>query len=277
MQFVVGGAWTKRLQVGAAAMNGLIAASLAREGYRGAGEAIEGKAGFLRSYAPDPAIGKAVEGLGEVYETLAIAVKPYPCCRYGHAAMDALIALRSENGIEPGDVDSVEIGLSRTGWNIIGDPEDEKRNPKNIVDGQFSMPFAAAVVLRDGGMDWDSYARHLDDPETLALCRRVSCVVDARVEAEFPANMSGVARVRTPRGTFEEFVAIAKGEPGRFPTVAELRAKFEGLVAPYLSPERIEALSGAILTLDETDDVGAMLRLTRPDRGAPLRVAAGDD
>ena len=277
VQFVVGGAWTKRFQVGAAAMNGLIAASLAREGYRGAGEAIEGKAGFLRSYAPDPAIGKAVEGLGEVYETLAIAVKPYPCCRYGHAAMDALIALRSGNGIEPGDVDSVEIGLSRTGWNIIGDPEDEKRNPKNIVDGQFSMPFAAAVVLRDGGMDWDSYARHLDDPETLALCRRVSCVVDARVEAEFPANMSGVARVRTPRGTFEEFVAVAKGEPGRFPTVAELRAKFDGLVAPYLSPERIEALSGAILTLDETGDVGAMLRLTRPDRGAPLRVAAGGD
>ncbi len=277
VQFVVNGSWTKLFQVGYAAMNGLIAASLAREGFIGAAEPIEGKAGFLRSYAPNPIPEIAVEGLGEVYETLAIAVKPYPCCRYGHAAMDALIGLRATNDIEPGEIESVEIGLPRTGWNIIGDPEEDKHNPKSVVDGQFSMPFLAAVVLRQGGMGWDDYARHLDDAETLALCRRVACVVDGQVEAEFPAKMSGLARVRTRRGSFEKFVKIAKGEPEDFPTADELRAKFEDLVGPYLSQNRIEALAGALLSLDEARDIGGLLRLALADGVPPLKVAAGDD
>lgn len=277
VQFVANGSWTKLFQVGYAAMNGLIAASLAREGFLGAAESIEGKAGFLHTYAPDPLPEIAIEGLGEVYETLAIAVKPYPCCRYGHAAMDALIGLRAANDIEPGEIDSVEIGLPRTGWNIIGDPEEDKHNPKSVVDGQFSMPFLAAVVLRQGGLGWDDFARHLDDAETLALCRRVSCVVDGQVEAEFPAKMSGLARVRTRRGSFEKFVKIAKGEPEDFPTADELRAKFEDLVGPYLSPERIEALAGALLSLDEARDIGGLLRLARADGVPPLKVAAGDD
>ena len=273
LQFVANGAWTKRFQVGYAALNGLVAASLAREGFKGAAEAIEGKAGFLRSYAPDPVFEKAVEGLGEVFETLAIAVKPYPCCRYSHAALDALIALRAAHGIEAGDIESVEVGLPRTGWNIIGDSDDSKRHPKSVVDGQFSMPFVAAVALRQGSLGWDDYARHLDDPETLALCRRVSTVVDPRAEAEFPANLSGVVRVRTTGGSFEEFVAVPRGEPETFPTVAELRAKFADLAGPYLAPERIDELGQALLALDEAGDIAAVLRLAHAD-GAGLREAA---
>ncbi len=277
VQFVVNGAWTKRFQVGNAAMSGLIAASLAREGFKGASEAIEGKAGFLRSYAPNPIIEKAVEGLGEVYETLAIALKPYPCCRYAHAAMDALIGLRAANDIEPDEIESVEIGLPRTGWNIIGDPEDDKRHPKNVVDGQFSMPFVAAVALREGGMDWDDYARHIDDPETLALCQRVTCVVDPKVEAEFPARLSGSVRVSTRRGTLESFVAVPKGEPETFPTADEVRAKFESLARPCLSALRIDALAQALMSLDEASDIGALLSLTRGAGAPPLKMASGDD
>ncbi len=233
VQFAVNGAWTKRFQVGYAAMNGLIAASLAGEGFKGAAEAIEGKAGFLRSYAPEPRMERAVAGLGETYETLAIAVKPYPSCRYSHAAIDALLALRAANDIGPEEIDSVEIGLPRTGWNIIGDPEDYKRHPKSVVDD--------------------------------------------RAEAEFPARMSGVARIHTGRGRFEKFVATPKGEPENFPTPEELRAKFDGLVGPYLAPARVDALAQALLSLDLTEDLGALLRLSRPEPAGSFKMAAGEN
>ncbi len=266
LQFLVDGAWTKRFQVGQAAMNGLIAASLAREGFHGAVAPIEGKAGFLNAYSPCPVPARAIAGLGETYETLAIGVKPYPSCRYSHAAIDALIELRAAHGIEPAEIEAVEIGLPQTGWELVGDPIDAKRRPRNVVDGQFSMPFLAAVALRQGGMGWDDYARHLGDLETLALCRRVACVVDPRAEAEFPRQMSGAARVRTGRGTFEAFVAVPAGEPEKFPTPEALRAKFAGLVAPYLSPRRIDALAAAFESLATAEDIGALLRLTQPDR-----------
>ncbi|TFH50967.1 MAG: MmgE/PrpD family protein, partial [Lysobacterales bacterium] len=97
MQFLLDGAWNKPFHTGYAAMNGLVAASFAAEGFRGAGLAIEGKAGFLHAYAPNADHRAAVAELGEKFETMDIAVKPYPSCRYGHAAMDALIELRAAN------------------------------------------------------------------------------------------------------------------------------------------------------------------------------------
>ena len=264
MQFLADGAWNKRFHVGHAAANGLLAAALAAEGYVGASEPLEGQSGFFRAYAPNPQPRLAIAGLGEHWETLSLAVKPYPCCRYSHAALDGLFALREEHGISPDEVEAVDIGLSQTGWRIIGAPQPEKRAPKNVVDGQFSMPFVAAVALRAGQMTWDDYARHIDDPHTLALCRKVSTRVDAQVDAEFPQQMSGVVKVTTPRGEFERFIRIPKGEPENFVTDEELRAKFDGLVEPYLSSTQAAALAEGLLSIEGQNNVDALLALSRP-------------
>jgi 2-methylcitrate dehydratase PrpD len=277
VQFAVNGAWTKAFQVGNAAMNGLVAASLAREGFLGAAKSIEGKAGFLNAYSPGPDHAVAAAGLGEVWETLAIAVKPYPSCRFSHAALDALISLCAENDILAEEVEAVEIGLPQSGWNIVGDPEDRKHSPQNIVDGQFSMPFLAAVVLRQGSLCWDDYRRHLEDEETLSLCRRVTSMVDPRAEAEYPRQMSGSARVCTARGIFERFVATPNGEPERFPSQSELRAKFADLAGPYLSSRGIIDLTDSLLSLDQASNISAVLHLSRDTDALPLNVMTGID
>ena len=264
MQFLADGAWNKPFHVGYAAMSGLIAASLAGEGFRGAADAIEGSAGFLASYAPAPEPGEAIRALGADWETLEIAVKPYPSCRYGHAAMDALIALRADHDLDSDAVESVRIGLPQTGWRLIGDPESEKQNPRNYVDGQFSMPFVAAVALREGGMSWDSYAAHLEDPRTRALCRRISSVVDREVESHFPAHMAGSAKVRTRDGQeLGKLVVIAKGEPENFPASAELRAKFDGLIGHYLPGEGSDALARALDAFESVERAADALALSR--------------
>lgn len=277
MQFLVDGAWNKPFQVGYAAMNGLISACFAGEGYRGTKQAIEGRAGFLRSYAPDPIPEKAVEGLGEHYETMGLAVKPYPACRYSHAALDALIELRETHQLQTDEIERVEIGLPRTGWNIIGNPVEDKQRPQNVVDGQFSMPFCAAVVLKQGSLGWDDYARYLGDPEILALCQRVWPMVDPQAEAEFPKNLSGVVRVHTKRGDVERFVCVPKGEPDNFLTLEELRAKFDGLVGHHLSIEKRDQLAEALLQLDQTEDISVLLGLSRPGASAAKQTLSAVD
>ena len=251
MQFLADGAWTKRSHVGHAAMCGLMAATLAAEGFRGPAQAFEGKAGFLASHAPNPDSAKAVAGLGAVWETMQIAVKPYPSCRYGHAAMDAIIGLRAKHGIRPGDVQEIEVGLPETGWKIVADPLADKRNPQCIVDGQFSMPFVAAAALINGGLVWDDYEPLLGDEAARALCRKVRPVVDARAEAEYPANLAAAVKVTTPAGAVEDFVAVPKGEPDNFLTEDELRTKFDGLVAPYLEPADRAAFADGLLALEK--------------------------
>jgi 2-methylcitrate dehydratase PrpD len=273
MQYLVNGAWTKRSHVGHAAMCGLMAATLAREGYKGASESLEGKWGFLHAYAPAADAAKAVDGLGRRWETLKIAVKPYPSCRYGHAPLDGILALAREHRIRAEEVEEVVVGLPEPGWKLIGDPETAKQAPKSVVDGQFSMAFCASVALRSGGFGWDDYSRHLGDPATLALCKRVKTWVDPKAQADFQKDMSGSVRIRTARGAFETYVRVPKGEPGNFLTAAELRAKFDGLTGPYLSARRRDELAGALLALDQAKDIGALLRLTRPEAASGRRVA----
>jgi len=194
---------------------------------------------------------------------MRLAVKPYPSCRYSHAAIDGILALTRQHGFAAEDVEEVEIGLPETGWKIIGTPADAKAAPKSVVDGQFSMPFCAAVALRERGLAWDDYNKHLHDDTTQALCRRVRTVVDARAEAEFPANMSGGARIKTKSGAFETFVAVPKGEPSNFLTDEQFRFKFDGLCAPYLGAGKADRLANSLLALEQANSVQAVMALSQ--------------
>ena len=275
LQFLVNGAWTKRSHVGHAALCGLTAATLAKEGYQGAADAIEGKWGFLHAYAPAADAAKVVAGLGTRWETLKIAVKPYPSCRYSHAAIDGIRELARAHGIKAEEVEAVAVGLPEAGWKIIGDPEAAKQSPASVVDGQFSMAFCGAVTLRTGGLVWDDYAHHLGDRDTLALCQRIQTRIDPRAQADFPAEMSASVQITTARGAFQTYVRVPKGEPANFLSAAELRAKFDGLVAPYLPRAHADAFARALLALDDARDIGAVLRLANAEtRTAELRIAA---
>ncbi len=258
LQFLVDGAWTKPFQVGWASMAGLTAAILAREGYRGPREALEGRHGFLQGYAPTPDPARVIQDLGTVFETMATGVKPYPSCRYGHAGIDAVLALRAEHAIEPQEVSAIRYGLSRAGLLLVGAPIEDKRNPRNLVGAQFSAPFVLSAALVTGRMAWESYAL-LDDPVIRATMAKVDCVHDDEIEAEFPANMSGRITIDARGRSFTRKVIIPLGEPGNFPSEQALLAKFEGLAEPVLG-NGWRPLAQAALALDSLPDMGTLLR-----------------
>jgi 2-methylcitrate dehydratase PrpD len=160
-------------------MAGLSAAVLAREGFRGAAEAFEGKAGFLRAYAPNPVPERALQDLGTAWELMNTAVKPYPSCRYGHACIDAAIALRAEHGLSRRRSSASPWACRTRGccWSARRSPTSRTR--RTSVDGQFSGPFVVACGLATGHMGWDSYAL-LDDPAVRSLLPRIECVEDPR-------------------------------------------------------------------------------------------------
>jgi 2-methylcitrate dehydratase PrpD len=245
LQFLANGAWTKRSQVGWAAVNGLMAATLVREGFKGASEALEGKHGFMRAYAPNPTPERAVQELGVVWELMNTAVKPYPSCRYGHAGIDAA---------------------------LIGAPAEKKADPQNVVDGQFSGPFVISAALATGAMGWDSYGL-LQDPTVRALLPKVDCAFDPAVEAEFPTNMSGKLTIEARGERFEQMVVVPKGEPTNFLSEAELRGKFAGLADAVLGADRAAALANAVLAIDTMADVSRLARLAAPLMPAQLAGA----
>ncbi len=237
LQFLANGAWTKR------------------------------RAGFLRAYAPNPIPERALQDLGAAWELMNTAVKPYPSCRYGHACVDAAIALRAEHGLEPQEIEGVTMGLPNKGMLLVGAPLAYKQNPQNVVDGQFSGPFVVACGLATGHMGWDSYAL-LKDPTVRALLPKIGCAEDPEIQALFPAFMAGKLTVRARGKDFVQTVEVAKGEPANFLSEAELRAKFHGLADAVLGHDRAKLLADAVIGLDRAPDVNGLMRL-----GAPMVAA----
>lgn len=272
LQFLANGAWTKRFQVGWSGMAGLTAATLAREGFKGAADALEGKHGFLNAYAPSPDPARAVQGLGTDFELMQTAVKPYPSCRYGHAGIDAALMLRAEHHIDPASIERVTLGLPDSGMLLVGAPAAKKADPQNVVDGQFSGPFVIAAALVTGAMGWDSYAL-LQDPRIRALLPRITCEPDADMQREYPANMSGRLTIVAAGQIYTRTVIVPKGEPANFLTQDELRQKFAALTGAVLGDDRARRLADAVLAIDTAPGVGSLFRLASPMAGARL---AGD-
>ena len=262
MQFLNDGSWTKRSHVGQAAQNGLNAAILAGEGFKGPKEAFEGKWGYLNSFVSGGDLSKALEGLGEKFETLNLGVKPYPSCRYSHAAIDGLLELKKEINFDVNDLEDVDVGLSETALNIIGYPIEEKQNPENVVDGQFSMPFCAALVLRNGSFTWDDYKSNLKNDDVLDLCKKVNVSPNKQAEECCPKYMSANVKIKVSGKVYEKFVKIPKGDPENFLTDQEFEDKFDGLANPYLSEGKLDELKKFMLRIDNANSIKSLFELS---------------
>jgi len=233
LQFLVNGAWNKRYQVGEASMKGLIAATLALEGFHGSADAIDGKHGFLKGYSDGADPAKAVANLREIWETMNIGVKPYPACRYTHAAVDGLLALKRDHGLTVADIENITVGLHRNGITLVGAPLAEKRRARSVVEGQFSMPFAAAVALTRDRFGWDDYDL-LGRLEIDELADKVDVIRDESLEG-LRHPFGATLKVRAKGQVYDLRIADPSGEPETFPTPEASIEKFRALAGPCLN------------------------------------------
>ncbi|ANG98716.1 2-methylcitrate dehydratase [Brucella pseudogrignonensis] len=240
LQFLENGAWNKRYQVGEAAMKGLMAATLASESFLGAVDSLTGTHGFLKGYsdAADPA--KAVADLGSVWEAMRIGVKPYPACRYTHAAVDGILDLVQSENLSVADITRITVGLHRNGIALVGAPLEAKRRARSVVDGQFSMPFAAAVALQRGRFGWDDYDL-LGKAESDALSDKIDVQRDTSLEG-LRHPFGATLKVEAAGKVIERRIADPSGEPETFPTPAASEAKFRSLTDPVSNDGKVDWL-----------------------------------
>ncbi len=253
LQFSADGAQTKPLQVGLAAHNAVLAERFATAGLRGPAEAFEGRSGFLHAYSDGADAADILDAWDGVHEIDRTAFKPYPCCRYIHSAVDQLKEIVRQHRLTPDAIDSVRIGLPAAGMRLVGDPEAAKRNPRTVVDKQFSMYHAAAATILWGSVRWDDYARP-DDPQLARLVQRITVVDDPDVEALAPRMASKVEVVAG--SVHERRVATSpRGEPDRPLEWDELIAKFNELAAATWDAARRKRIVDNVRRLERITDI----------------------
>jgi 2-methylcitrate dehydratase PrpD len=261
----------KRMQHGFASRNGLTAAALAAAGYVGIKRVFERPyGGWLavfgeghRTYPED-----IYKGLGILWETERIAVKPYACMGLLHAAVDAALELRPQvdvSQIQRIDIDMGEAAYSHGGW--------KAERPLEVIGAQMNVAYVVAVAFLDGDVLVDQFRQdRINRDDVWALIDRtlthheqaydhlpVDEQLTTQVRLTFKDGTTRAAKVVHPRGTGDRHL-----------TNAEIRDKYAKLTHHVISADRQAAIEKAVLGIDTLDDVAQLATLLTPAVHSPL-------
>jgi len=257
MEFLADGAWTKRLHPGWAAHSGIVAALLAKKGFKGPSSILEGKDGFLHAYSPSSDPSEVLEGLAESYQILRTSIKPHACCRYKQAPIDGILRIMEQNRLKADEVEKVTLGILKTGFPIIVTPEELKYNPRSVVDAQFSMPFGAAVAILYGKASLDEYTLDkVNSPRVKEMMDKVSCVENPELDEVYPKQWPAAVEIVTRDGkSYSAKVDYPKGDPENPLTWDELIDKANDLTSPIYSASRRNEIIQRTRQLNEETDL----------------------
>ena len=261
MEFLADGAFTKRFHAGWSAHSGLIAAMLAREGFTGPASIIEGKFGFLHAYSPASDGAKVLAGWGEPYEIMNTSIKPHACCRYKQGSIDCILEIMRKNRLSPSDIVSVETAILKAGFALVAEPIELKRNPKSIVDAQFSMPFGAAVAITKGDAFLDQYnMENIASNEIKSLMALVRCVEDESIEPDFPKKWSARVAITTKDGKeYRMSLDTPKGDPENPLSWEEIIDKFNNLTSAVFDSDRRAGIVRNVRKLEKINNIRVLL------------------
>jgi 2-methylcitrate dehydratase PrpD len=260
-QCVKDGALTKRLGPGFAIKGGITAALLAKAGVTGAKNTFEGEWGLYRQYMHgDYSREILTADLGKRFEGANVVIKPYPCCRGVHPAIDAALALVSEQGIQGKDIKEIVLSVTDAHLSLLCQPWDVKRSPRSPVDAQFSIPWGVATAIvnkRVGLSDYTDSA--IRNREVLDLTAKMRVEVDNTLHKPGPEP----TRVKVITANGKEFAKVVENPLGsleRPMSFADCARKFADC-AKSLEPKRIERIIQLIGELERLENVEEIIRL----------------
>jgi 2-methylcitrate dehydratase PrpD len=249
------GSMSKSIGVGNAAKNGLAAALFAEAGFTAAEQPIEGRYGFAPVTSDSISYDAITAKLGESWEILANAYKPYPCGVVLFPVIDACLELRRH-------VPAVEEIARVT---VRGHPLMRERADRPAVEtgreAKVSIQHSVAVALVDGAAGLAQYTdRRVADPAVRALRAKVAFEEDAGVPVEAAVVILRLA----DGGSFTKHVRDGRGTPGRPMSDDELDGKVRELAtfgAPFVDAS---SLIAAIRGIERESDAGRIVGLAVP-------------
>ena len=241
-------------EAGLAARNGLIAAQLAALGAYGSEKALDGDAGLLTAYRPDRRAPEVRLFDGEP-EILTVFFKPAPVCNFAQTPCLAAVALANQEPIDPDAIAFVAVHVSRAAKAY---PGCDYAGPfARVLQAKMSIHFAVASALLRGAVDEASY-RRLDDPALLALAAKIEVEARNDFTAAFPGKQGAEVDVRLNDGRTLSYTL-----PDVVPADIDLiRRRFRNSAASIVGRGAAADLEAAVDALDESNDVGALMRMT---------------
>ena len=275
-EFNATGAMSKTLHPGKAAMNGVMAADLARRGFTGAPTILEGPRGFFAATSASHDAARVTADLGQVWKVSENGYKLYSCCGHTHTAIDAALALRQAHGWTAAEVldqvREVRVATYGPGWEIVSE-----RSPHTPYQAKFSLAYVVSVALLEGAVGLTQFSEDRFGPAGVtgdALARflpRVQPAVSAELTAMYPAAWPARLEVELADGrVLRAGGDFPRGNQENPVSTAELETKFRGLVEPRFGAAASERALALVRSLRDHPGPGPGQRGTqRPVSGSP--------
>lgn len=226
-QFNLDATMSKHLHAGQAAEAGLKAALLAKQGFTGTEEILEGEKGFYRGFCRNP-IPDAVLRTTDTWKIAETSIKPYPSCRHTHPAIDAALTLREllqESGKTAKDIASIDISTYQTSIRVT-----DNSNPLTTFAAKFSIQYCVSTALVFGYpqlQDFEGEVIHHRDIRKLMSITHVS--EGEEFENAYPSSWGSSIRLSIADGTSVMSSKVAaKGDPEQVMDLHEIRTKVFG-------------------------------------------------
>ena len=261
-QCVIDGALTKRMGPGFSVRGGITAALLAEKGVTGAKNCLEGEMGLYKLYHRGNYDNKALTiDLGKNFEGINVAIKPYPCCRGIHPAIDAALALVDERNIKAEGVQEITLSVSEGHYHLLCEPEGAKLKPRNPVDAQFSIPWgvATAIVRKQVTLE-DFTETAIKREDILDLTKKMSIKIDSTLNR--PVNIEPTrVEITTKEGNVcSKEVTGPLGSLERPMSFDDCARKFKDC-AKQLNHEQINRVIELVGQLDQMNDIRGIIAL----------------
>ena len=246
------GTMCKSFHAGKAASSGVLAALLAEGGFDGSLEIIEGKRGYCRIYSDAASPDELVRNLGTGWEIERNGHKPYACGVVQHPAIDAVIAIRSQGGVDPTRIEAIALRVNPLVISVTG-----VETPDTGLQSKFSIYHSAAVAWIDGAARIPQYTdERAGDPAVVALRQKIKVTTDPSLRSDQAEAVATVAGVR-----HRTFVEHAGGTADNPMSDAEIEAKFLANAEPVIGPDRARRVRDLVQRLDRLADVRELSQL----------------
>lgn len=216
-----------------AALNGYMSAVMAKAGFAGPSEPLDGDTGFLKMMASS--YNEEILTGGRDYLYLEkIYQKPYASCRHTHPEIEACFKIRMKEGFA---FDQIEMVNVTTYKGVIG-----KHDFKDIhgeSSARMSIPYSVAIALATGKAGIAEFAEpYVTDNAIIDLTQRVDIIPDEELSKLVPDKRVAIVDVLMKDGkVFSEKVEYPKGEPENPLSDEENYAKFLSMTTHAGLPE----------------------------------------
>ena len=231
------------------AMVGISAAILAEKGFTGA-PAITVESQEAKPHWQD---------LGNFWQMQHQYVKPYPVCRWAHAAIDAVQILIQANKIKHDDIKSIHVNTFHESACLF------QGMPDSTSKAQYSLSFAIATMAAYGRIGVEHISgKGLHDPLVARIIERISVAQADKHNDRFPAGRWADVQITLSDGRLLDSGDVhARGGPEAPMSETELIAKFMEFSAPSLGTSRAANIREAVLGLSSNSSrfstLGALL------------------